>query len=211
MKLILIIEDEPRVRQNLATMLRFEGHAVAEAADGEEGVAKARETQPDLILCDVTMPKLDGYQTLRALRTDPLTRSIPFLYLTARGTHQELREGMTLGADDYLVKPVSRETLLAAVETRLQRHRELQVGTELAFHSSAPLLSLGLTEREAEVLLWVAQGKSNGAIAIILDMAEGTVKKHLQHIFEKGGFESRGEASLKATEVLMANRRGVGP
>lgn len=207
MRLILIIEDEPRVRQNLATMLRFEGHAVAEAEDGVDGVSKARETEPDLILCDVTMPNLDGHGVLKALRADAATRSIPFLFLTARGTPQELREGMTLGADDYLVKPVSREDLLAAIETRLARHRELQIGTELAFRTATPLLSLGLTEREAEVLLWVAQGKSNGAIAIILGMAEGTVKKHLQHVFEKGGFESRGAATLKATEVLMASRR----
>ncbi len=206
MSRILIIEDESRVRANLATILQFEGFEPVEAADGEEGLRLARERSPALILCDVTMPRLDGHQVLRALRADAATRAIPFVFLTARGAIHELREGMTLGADDYLIKPVNREDLLAAVATRLKRHRELQGGVELSFASAEPLLALGVTPRESEVLLWVAQGKSNAAIGVILGMTEGTVKKHLQRIFEKGGFESRGAAAVWATERLLAGR-----
>ncbi len=205
---ILVIEDEPRVRANLATILRFEGYEVVEAGDGEEGLRRARECSPALILCDVMMPRVDGHQVLRALRAEPATRAIPFVFLTARGAIHELREGMTLGADDYLIKPVNREDLLAAVTTRLERHRELQSGVELSFGSAEPLLALGLTPRESEVLLWVAQGKSNAAVGVILGMTEGTVKKHLQRIFEKGGFESRGAAAVWATERLLAAARG---
>lgn len=205
---ILIIEDEARVRANLATILKFEGYDVVEAVDGDDGLSRARETSPALILCDVTMPKRDGHEVLRTLRADPQTRGIPFVFLTARGAIQELREGMTLGADDYLIKPVPREDLLAAVSTRLKRHRELQCGVELSFTSAEPLVALGLTPRESEVLLWVAQGKSNAATGVILGMTEGTVKKHLQRIFEKGGFESRGAAAVWATERLLAAARG---
>lgn len=201
---ILLIEDEPRVRANLAAMLRFENHEVVEAGDGSTGLRLARERAPSLILCDVMMPEMDGHQVLQALRAEPATRAIPFVFLTARGAVHELREGMTLGADDYLIKPVGREDLLAAIATRLARHRELQTGAELSFDSPTPLLSLGLTLREAEVLLWVAQGKTNSAIGVILGMTEGTVKKHLQHVFEKGGFESRGAAAIWATERLLA-------
>lgn len=204
---ILIIEDEARVRANLATILKFEGYDVVEAGDGVEGLARARETAPALILCDVTMPRLDGHEMLRELRADTATRAIPFVFLTARGAIHELREGMAMGADDYLIKPVAREDLLAAVTTRLQRHRELQRGVELSFTSAEPLLALGVTPRESEVLLWVAQGKSNAAIGVILGMTEGTVKKHLQHIFEKGCFESRGAAAVWATERLLASGR----
>ncbi len=204
MSRILLIEDEARVRANLATSLKFEGFDVVEAADGAEGLLRARDCSPALILCDVTMPVMDGHEVLRGLRAAPATRAIPFVFLTARGAIHELREGMTLGADDYLIKPVSREDLLAAVATRLQRHRELQGGVELSFASAEPLLALGLTPRESEVLLWVAQGKSNAAIGVILGMTEGTVKKHLQRIFEKGGFESRGAAAVWATERLLA-------
>jgi DNA-binding NarL/FixJ family response regulator len=181
---ILLIEDEPRVRANLATILRFEGYDVVVATDGEDGLRRARECAPALILCDVMIPRLDGHQMLRALRSEPAARAIPFVFLTARGAIHELREGMTLGADDNPIKPVNRQDLLAAVSTRLERHRELQAGMELCFGSAEPLLALGLTPRESEVLLWVAHGKSNAAIGVILGMTEGTVKKHLQHIFE---------------------------
>jgi DNA-binding NarL/FixJ family response regulator len=207
MSRILLIEDEAPLRANLAALLRFENHEVIEAGDGAAGLRLARERAPALILCDVMMPEMDGHQVLQALRSDSATRAIPFVFLTARGAVHELREGMTMGADDYLIKPVGRDELVAAVATRLARHRELQTGGELSFNSPTPLLSLGLTLREAEVLLWVAQGKTNSAIGVILGMTEGTVKKHLQHIFEKGGFESRGAAAMWATERLLASSK----
>ncbi len=115
---------------------------------------------------------------------------------------------MNLGADDYLTKPVDADELLAAISARLKRHTEkaeaAQAKVEFAadFTSARPLEGIGLTPREAEVLLWLAQGKSNPDIAIILGAAEGTVKKHLEHIFEKLGVESRNAATLRAIEVL---------
>jgi DNA-binding NarL/FixJ family response regulator len=203
MKKILIIEDDRATRDNLATILRMEGFIAVPAPDGRQGLDAAWREQPDLILCDVMMPELDGYGVLKALRQNPTTANTPFIFLTARGERADIRNGMNLGADDYLTKPATATELLSAVNARLQREAARPPGEfRPDFSSHEPLLKLGLTEREAEVLLWVAQGKSNGDIAGILGAAENTVKKHLQNIFEKLGIESRNAASVRALEAL---------
>lgn len=204
MKRILVIEDEPVMRENLATLLELESYRVSTAANGREGLEVAHRCPPDLILCDVMMPALDGYGVLRALQTDPITAQIPFIFLTAKGEQSDVRAGMNLGADDYLVKPVRKDDLLEAIIVRLERHRVLQIQSDFKpdFSSALPLERLGLTPREAEVLLWIAQGKGNADIGTILAMSEGTVKKHVLHIFEKLGVESRSAAALVAFETL---------
>jgi DNA-binding NarL/FixJ family response regulator len=203
MKTILIIEDEPQTRQNLRTILEMEGFRALAAPNGRRGVEAAHHEKPDLILCDVTMPDLDGLGVVKELRAAPATAAIPFIFLTARGERQDLRAGMNLGADDYLMKPVTASELLAAIEARFTREAARPPGEFKPDYSSpAPLLSLGLTEREAQVLLWVAQGKSNPEIGCILGAAENTVKKHLQNIFEKLGIESRNAATVRALEIL---------
>ena len=204
MKKILIIEDQDIMRENLATLLELEGFAVTAASDGNSGLESARRDPPDLILCDVMMPELDGYGVLKAVRGSPSLATVPFLFLTARGEMNDLRAGMNLGADDYLVKPVGSADLLAAIQARLERQRvlELQRGFHPDFSSSKPLEALGLTPREGEVLLWVAQGKGNHDVGLLLQMSESTVKRHLLHIFEKLGVESRTAASLQAIEAL---------
>lgn len=208
MKTILIIEDETDTRENLQLMLEMEGYEALSAPNGRKGVALAKAEMPDVILCDVSMPELDGYGVLEALRTDERTVSIPFIFLTAKGDKRDLRMGMNLGADDYLTKPASAEEVLAAIQSRLDRHQEKEraamakVELKPDFGSAKPLESLGLTPREAEVLLWVAQGKSNADIATILGCAENTVKVHLSRIFEKLGFENRNAATVRALEIL---------
>lgn len=211
MSKILIIEDQPQMRRNLAFILTMEQFIVLEAENGQHGIQIARDQPPDLIICDVMMPEQDGYAVLQAVRANKTTATVPFIFLTAKGDKPDVRQGMNLGADDYLVKPVSRADLLAAVQSRLARRRALREELDAAkssgsfvpnFSSSQPLQSLGLTEREAEVLLWVAQGKSNADVGILLGMAEKTVKKHLSNIFEKLGVESRNAATVRALEVL---------
>src|SRR5262245_61634464 len=121
---ILLIEDEPQTRENLALILRMEGFEAVTASNGRLGLAAAVEEKPDLILCDVSMPEMDGHDVLRSLRAAPETASIPFIFLTARGEKQDLRSGMNLGADDYMVKPVEPDDLLGAIQTRLDRRRQ---------------------------------------------------------------------------------------
>lgn len=203
MKKILIIEDEPTTRDNLCEILELEGFTPLAAANGKTGMATALRELPDLILCDVTMPELDGHGVLSALRAGAATRQIPFIFLTAKGERQDVREGMNLGADDYLIKPVDVDDLLAAIEARLERSQQ-QGGFNPDFKSAVPLEKLGLTPREAEILLWVAQGKSNFETGVILVISATTVKKHLVHVFEKLGVESRNAATLRALEILSS-------
>jgi DNA-binding response OmpR family regulator len=117
---ILIIEDEVTMRRNVALMLELEGHTPLVADSGLEGIEMARNDRPDLILCDVMMPGMDGYTVLGMLRAEESMRGIPFVFLTARGDSQDVRHGLELGADAYLTKPVTREDLLAAVEACLK-------------------------------------------------------------------------------------------
>ena len=124
MKRILIIEDEPEMRRNLATILRLEHFEPVAAENGRVGIELARRERPDLILCDVMMPELDGYEVLQALRSDPATVTTPFIFLTARGEKPDIRAGMNLGADDYLTKPVAKADLLAAIRSRLERQTQ---------------------------------------------------------------------------------------
>lgn len=205
MRTILIIEDQPDMRENIATILEMENYAVLSAAEGRSGLALARDEKPDLILCDVMMPIMDGHAVLQAVRADRTIAGTPFIYLTAKGEKQDQREGMNLGADDYLTKPVSAIDLLKAITARFERE-EKRPGSGFApdFSSPSPLEALGLTPREAEVLLWVAQGKSNPEISAILGATENTVKKHLQNMFEKLGVDNRNAAMLRALEVLSA-------
>jgi len=212
MKTILVIEDQPVMRHKTVTILKMEGYEVLEARDGAEGIRLALDELPDLVLCDIMMPECDGYAVLQAVRTNRVTATTPFVFFTAKGEKPDLRAGMSLGADDYLVKPTPRTDLLEAIEARFERQRlhDERLKQELAkvsfqpdFSSPAPLVEkLGLTDREAETLLWVAQGKSNADIATILGNSEKTVKKTMGHIFEKLGLESRTAAALRAVEVL---------
>jgi DNA-binding NarL/FixJ family response regulator len=208
MKKILVIEDEPEMRRNITALLRYYNYDPVAAENGREGIEMARSENPDLILCDVMMPELDGYGVLQALQSDSALARIPFIYLTAKGEKDDLRCGMNLGADDYLTKPVVNADLIRAVETRLRRS-EQQVKREFKpdFSSAEPLLKLGLTPRATEALLWLAQGKTNSDIASILGVTESTVKKHVQEMFEKLGVETRGAATVRALEVLNAGPR----
>ena len=169
-------------------------------------VELAKKEKPDLILCDVMMPELEGYGVLAALRADTDTVAIPFIFLTAKGEKPEIRAGMNLGADDYLTKPVAKPDLLAAIRSRLERTVQLAIPEfKPNFDSARPLeTELGLTPRVAETLLWLAQGKTNGEIATIPGNSESTVKKHVLEIFEKLGVETRTAANLRALEVLSS-------
>jgi DNA-binding NarL/FixJ family response regulator len=202
MRRILVIEDEPEMRRNITTLLRYQEYETFEAENGRKGVELARREKPDLILCDVMMPEMDGYGVLQALQQDAGLAAIPFVFLTAKGDKDDLRSGMNRGADDYLTKPVANATLVQAIEARLRRHQQQAREFKPDFSSSSPLVKLGLTPRAAETLLWLCQGKTNSDIATILGITESTVKKHVQEIFEKLGVETRGAAAVCALEAL---------
>jgi len=118
---ILVIEDEEAIRDKIMTVLRYEGFETLGAAEGDEGVSAAADTNPDLIICDVLMPRMNGYGALSALRANEKTAAIPVIFLTAAASRADQRKGMELGADDYITKPYTVDELLSAVRTRLER------------------------------------------------------------------------------------------
>lgn len=128
---ILAIEDEPQIRSNIEEILQLADFQVILAKDGSEGVDLARENLPDLIVCDVMMPKLDGYGVLKALKKETATKNIPLVFLTAKADKSDFREGMGLGADDYLTKPFTPEELLEAIATRLVKKADVELQNQL--------------------------------------------------------------------------------
>ena len=121
MKKILVIEDESDIRSDILKMLQYEGFEAIDAEDGRIGIQLARQHLPDLIICDIIMPDVNGYEVLARLRGDPATAMIPFVFLTAKATKEDVRKGMRLGADDSLSKPFTITDLLSAIQTRLER------------------------------------------------------------------------------------------
>jgi DNA-binding response OmpR family regulator/DNA-binding MarR family transcriptional regulator len=128
MKKILVIEDNPEVREVLEEVLELSGYGVTTASDGTEGVSAALLDPPDLILCDVMMPKLDGYGVLSILSKKTATAGIPFVFLTAKAEREDMRRGMSLGADDYVTKPFYKDELLRVIETRMRKRENQTTG-----------------------------------------------------------------------------------
>ena len=141
MKRVLVIEDDEGIRENILDLMEAEGFAGTGAANGKDGVIAAIQSTPDVIICDVRMPELDGYGVLKSLRARADTAVVPFIFLTAGAEKSDIRTGMSMGADDYLTKPFTRAELLDAVRARLRRHDVLATQrTTAAIRSSVPEL-----------------------------------------------------------------------
>ena len=126
MRTILVIEDNSEMLENLAGILELANYKVLTAPNGKAGVDVATHSKPDLILCDVMMPMLDGYGVLHILSNDPVTRNIPFIFLSALGDKSDFRRGMRLGADDYIIKPFDGLELLEAIELRIRKRQQIE-------------------------------------------------------------------------------------
>lgn len=124
-KTILVIEDNDEMRDNICELLELSNYHVHDAGNGKDGVKEALSVKPDIIVCDIMMPGLDGYEVLYMLSKNPETASIPFIFLTAKAEKEDFRKGMDLGADDYLTKPFEEIDLLSAIERRLKKHEKL--------------------------------------------------------------------------------------
>ncbi|WP_435579935.1 response regulator [Gilvibacter sp.] len=125
-KKILLIEDDTILRENTAELLELEGYQMITAPNGKRGISEALREIPDLIICDIMMPEIDGYGVLEALSDHHKTKHIPFIFLSAKTEHKEVRLGMDMGADDYLTKPCEEEDLLSAIRSRLAKSTLLQ-------------------------------------------------------------------------------------
>ncbi|ADB37321.1 response regulator [Spirosoma linguale] len=147
MKNILLIEDNDIIRENTAEILELSGYRVTTANNGKAGIELALVDRPDLIICDIMMPVLDGYGVLHIVNKNPALTGIPFIFLTAKSERDDFRRGMELGADDYLTKPFSESELLSAIESRLNRFTTLlsdnSTGEEGLSHSFVDTQSSG--------------------------------------------------------------------
>ncbi len=130
MSKILVIEDDPFIRDSLIEILLAEDFQAIPAKNGSIGVHVAHEIIPDLIICDILMPEMDGYQVLHQLRCNPVTATIPFIFLTARAYKEDVRQGMEMGADDYLTKPFTRYELMGAIYSRLEKQAAINKQTQ---------------------------------------------------------------------------------
>lgn len=152
MKKILVIEDNLEVRENLAEILELSGYEVATAENGKIGVQEARSVKPDLILCDVMMPELDGFGVLRILDQNPKTADIPFVFLTAKAEKDDFRKGMNLGADDYITKPFDDVELLDAIEMRLKKSERIKKSFDGTAQGLTSFISEARGQRELNKL-----------------------------------------------------------
>jgi putative two-component system response regulator len=146
---ILIVEDNPVLRAGLQEMLELEDFTTLAASNGREAIECMEKNHPELILSDIAMPEMDGYAFFHAVRSRPEWISIPFIFLTARGEKEDVRAGKDLGAEDYLVKPLSQEELLTAVRSRLDRARQLHVAQlQQAYETSLTVLANAIELRD---------------------------------------------------------------
>jgi len=192
---ILLIEDNRDMRENTAEILELADYKVTTAENGKEGVKKAMEELPDLIICDIMMPELDGYEVLNILSRDPATMGIPFIFLTAKAEKSDVRKGMGLGADDYLTKPYDDVELLNAVKVRLSRSFKLRntvsrtsEGVSSFFNDAAEIISLTdltknrkIKEFKKKELIYVEDAKP----IVLYFIASGKVKIYKTNDFGK--------------------------
>lgn len=144
MNSILVIEDDINVRHNILELLENEGFNLIAAENGQIGVKLAQEQMPDLIICDVMMPELDGYGVLKTLRQNPTTAIIPLIFLTAKSDKTDFRQGMAMGADDYIIKPFTRNELLAAIACRLEKQTTIHQETQKKLDNLRNSIALSL-------------------------------------------------------------------
>jgi DNA-binding NarL/FixJ family response regulator len=184
---ILVIEDEKILRENIAEIIsHYDFHAIT-ASSGEEGVKMAAQFAPDIIICDIMLPGIDGYEVLNNVKQLPGLISTAFIFLTAKSTRTDIRTGMDMGADDYLTKPFTREELINSIKARVEklikiRTRKLE---EDAFIASATESLAKLTKAERRVLSKISEGFTTPQIAEKLFLSTKTVENHRMNISRK--------------------------
>lgn len=141
---ILVIEDEEAIRENILDLLEAEDFESIGAANGKIGIKMAIAEIPDLILCDMMMPEIDGHGVLKALRSEPITATIPFIFLTAKAEKTDIRLGMELGADDYITKPCTPQELLKAIAIRLDKHKAISIKSQKTLDELRSNISMSL-------------------------------------------------------------------
>lgn len=203
---ILVVDDEPVIRDSIAEILHLHGYQVLTASNGIEGLEAIRQEIPDLIISDIMMPEMNGYQFYQRVRSNSEWLWIPFIFLSAKREGEDIRFGKELGVEDYLKKPIDAEDLLAAVIGCLKRFHQLEASRQK--EANKPFMDkagetpdfVPLTPRELDVLRLMVEGKNNSEIAEELVVESSTIKTHVSNVLSKLGVSNRVKAVRFAIE-----------
>jgi len=200
-KRLLVVDDDPNLVLLVKDYLEFRGYEVVAASNGLEALEVMRRLTPDLIICDVMMPEMDGYTFVQTLRSDRATDWIPVIFLSARGQTADRVRGLNTGAEAYLVKPFEPEELVAQVEATLKHTERL---LQMQGAPVQPVIQLDreveLTPTETKVLQYVARGMSNREIAEVMGVSQRTIESHVSNMLSKTGLHNRTELARWAIE-----------
>jgi len=206
-KRLLLIDDDPNLILLVKDYLEFRGYEVMTAENGREALEVLERDIPDMIICDVMMPEMDGYSLVNHVREDPRTSWIPVLFLSAKGQSQDRVKGLNTGADVYMVKPFEPEELVAQVEAALKQAARIAErpsnGMENGPKSQVPF-DVELTPTELRVVQFVARGMANREIADELNVSQRTIESHVSNMLGKTGLHNRTELARWAIENSMA-------
>lgn len=206
-KRLLLIDDDPNLILLVKDYLEFRGYEVVTAENGKEAIHMLTQGLPDLIICDIMMPEMDGYSTIEHIRQDKRTNWIPVLFLSAKGQSQDRIKGLNLGADVYMVKPFEPEELVAQVESSLKQTNRLLEHTEGIGDDRLPIqvpASVELTPTELKVVQLVARGLANREISVQMNVSQRTIESHVSNMLGKTGLNNRTELARWAIETRMA-------
>ena len=202
---ILLIDDDPNLILIVKDYLEFHGYIVTTANNGIEALKVLDEMVPDMIICDVMMPEMDGYSLVKAVRQNPKTNWIPVLFLSAKGQSQDRVKGLSTGADIYMVKPFEPEELVAQVESCLRQASRLIRYSKKGEGSPEFSVPQGveLTPTELKVVQLVARGMANKEIAESMKVSQRTVESHVSNMLGKTGLSNRTELARWVIETRM--------
>jgi DNA-binding NarL/FixJ family response regulator len=204
-KRLLLVDDDPNLIMLVKDYLEFRGYDVLTAENGREGLEVLEETLPDMIICDVMMPEIDGYSFVKQVREDSRTNCIPVLFLSAKGQSQDKVKGLNTGADVYMVKPFEPEELVAQVESSLRQWDRLRQNNSTIGGTTVKVpFEVELTPTELRVVQYVARGMANREIAEELNVSQRTIESHVSNMLGKTGLHNRTELARWAIENNMA-------
>lgn len=206
-KQLLLIDDDPNLVLLVKDYLELRGYTTTTAQNGREALRMLEKNIPDLIICDVMMPEMDGYSFVKHVRDNPQTNWIPVLFLSAKGQSQDRVTGLNTGADVYMVKPFEPDELVAQIEASLKQAARMR---QSPASESDPELSIQvpfdveLTPTESKVVQFVARGMANREIAESLNVSQRTVESHVSNMLGKTGLHNRTELARWAIERKLS-------
>jgi DNA-binding NarL/FixJ family response regulator len=207
---LLLIDDDPNLITLVEDYLQFQGYSVITADNGKDALAILEHETPDLIICDIMMPEMDGYELVEQIRQDDRISWIPVLFLSAKGQTTDRVKGLNTGADVYLVKPFEPEELVAQVESSLKQAQRLMEKSSAGLNGSQGAqiqvpADVTLTRTETKVVQFVAQGLANREIAEKLNVSQRTVESHVSNMLNKTRLHNRTELARWAIQNRLAH------